>query len=181
MAANVPLERRVSPAKVFALRDEIRAEAKAAGDVTSGTNTVNWFVYLTGQQMHGGPWDKRLERAKQRGWIDRNHAEEFYALVEAHRASPAGQNRPSKRRTGTGRVSVPRLPSEPLRRAISAKHRETVADTKPRRGPMPADPALTLVEAETVTVYRADHLCVKHLGLHPSLVYGDDWWDAVAA
>ncbi len=27
-----------------------------------------------------------------------------------------------------------------------------------------------------ITIGSADRVCVKCLGLHPSLVYGDDWW-----
>lgn len=64
----------------------------------------------------------------------------------------AAQRRPLEPRPRSERDPVPQVPSAPLGRAFQG-------------------------EGETVSVFLADEICIKRLGLHPCMVYGDDWWD----
>jgi hypothetical protein len=47
---------------------------------------------------------------------------------------------------------VPRLPSAPLRPWFGGS-------------------------SEMVSVFEADEVCIKRIGVHPAVVYGDAWWD----
>lgn len=61
--------------------------------------------------------------------------------------------------------AVPTLPTEPLVRFM-----------RERDYPRPSE-----VEGEEMTVYAVDGLCCRELGVHPSAIYGDEWFAAAAA
>jgi hypothetical protein len=37
------------------------------------------------------------------------------------------------------------------------------------------------IKAGRLTVFSADTIAIKALGMHPALVWGEEWWDAIAA
>lgn len=137
---------KVDPAPIFERIARLRADVP---------ETQEWWAAYTGHRLQGSAWEKRLERARQRGWIDARQLEEFMALTEVWE--------PLSRHPRALRPNDQHLPSKPLRAALGARAE--------------AFPALAL---DRVTLWTADKLCIRELGLHPALVYGDEWWDPVA-
>jgi hypothetical protein len=64
----------------------------------------------------------------------------------------AAQRASLEPRPRSERDLVPRLPSAPLGRDYFG-------------------------DEEMIPVYLADEICIKRLGVHPCMIYGDDWWD----
>jgi hypothetical protein len=66
----------------------------------------------------------------------------------------------------SGRVQARRLPVGPLVRYA-------------QRVDVPLD--LTGDAEGKISFYEVDELAIKRLGIHPALIYGDEWWEAAAA
>lgn len=109
---------------------------------------TGWFFRLTGRTIHHDVWEHRIVMARRRGWIRSDHLAEFMAM--------AAQKQPLEPRPTGNRDPAPRLPSAPLR-------------------PFRKDPREL---EERISIYLIDEICIKQLGVHPSAVYGQAWWDA---
>ena len=171
------MSERVPADAVLASIEDVKRQAGEHG--YSGRGGFGWFTWLTGQPLNGSAWEQRIVRARRRGWIAREHEQEWFGLVEA-----ATQRDPSVAPEATTRVGrIPRLPSEPLREALRHHHRAKLADRfNDRRSTDEGVERLRteeLIEADELTIYRADELCVKHLRTHPATIYGNAWWRAI--
>jgi hypothetical protein len=88
----------------------------------------------------------------------------------------------------TSTPTIPSLPVEPLRALVELYGGPRLAgaalgaeiDWRPRSAALEMAYARA-VRSGRLTVYAADELAVRLLGRHPVMVWGEQWWEAVAS
>lgn len=123
------------------------------------TQTVNRDLHAAVRNQ-----DPRVRFADQRGW---------FVATSGQDAPTAGRALPPP--------AGPRLPIEPLECAVGAAGGVGAVGLTSRTesGRRPARVYYRALERGWIDLFDADLICVQHLRVHPCLVFGESWWEAL--